>query len=115
MEHSSYEQCIETERYILCLGWGLEQSNGVPSNVLKKIELPVISREQCRQQSSPEFSSYITSDKFCAGYLNGASVCQGDSGGGLVFPSGQQKRVYTLRGIVSTGGNKGIEYGLSHI
>lgn len=94
------------------LGWGLEQSNGVPSNVLKKIELPVVNREQCKQRSSPEFASYITSDKFCAGYLNGASVCQGDSGGGLVFTSSGQKKVYTIRGIVSTGGNKGIQSSL---
>lgn len=61
-------------------GWGLEQSNGSPSTVLKKIELPVVSREDCIEKSSPEFANFITSDKFCAGYLTGASVCQGDSG-----------------------------------
>lgn len=89
-------------------GWGLVESNGRPSEVLKKIELPVVSREDCRDNSSPEFANFITSDKFCAGYLTGASVCQGDSGGGLVFPQTVgQKTVYFLRGIVSTGGNKG--------
>lgn len=61
-------------------GWGLEQTNGLPSSVLKKIELPVVSREECKDKSSPEFGNFITSDKFCAGYLTGASVCQGDSG-----------------------------------
>lgn len=61
-------------------GWGLEQSNGLPSTILKKIELPVVTREECKQKSDPEFENFITSDKFCAGYLTGASVCQGDSG-----------------------------------
>lgn len=58
-------------------GWGLTQTNGSPSDTLKRIELPVVSREDCREKSSPEFASFITSDKFCAGYLTGASVCQG--------------------------------------
>lgn len=61
-------------------GWGLERTNGLPSTVLKKIELPVVSREECKDKSSPEFANFITSDKFCAGYLTGVSVCQGDSG-----------------------------------
>lgn len=77
--------------------------------MLKKIELPVVTREECIEKSAPEFESYITSDKFCAGYLNGASVCQGDSGGGLVFAQpNRREKIYTLRGIVSTGGNKGM-------
>lgn len=96
---------MECSRHI---GWGLNQTNGVPSDVLKKIELPVVGREECIEKSTPEFESYITADKFCAGYLNGASVCQGDSGGGLVFARpNRREKVYMLRGIVSTGGNKG--------
>lgn len=88
-------------------GWGLTQTNGLPSEVLKRIELPVVSREECRDKSAPEFASFITSDKFCAGYVTGASVCQGDSGGGLVFPKTVGlKTQYTIRGIVSVGGNK---------
>lgn len=58
-------------------GFGLTESNGQPSRILKKIELPVVSREECREKSSPEFANFITPDKFCAGYLTGASVCQG--------------------------------------
>lgn len=56
----------------------MEQSHGIPSEVLKKIELPVVSREECKERSSSEFMSFITADKFCAGYLSGASVCQGN-------------------------------------
>lgn len=88
-------------------GWGLEESSGKPSPVLKVIELPVVTREQCKRTSTQEFIPYITNDKFCAGYLTGVSVCQGDSGGGLVFPmTAGGKTTYYLRGIVSTGANK---------
>lgn len=89
------------------VGWGLEQSSGLPSPILKKIELPVVSREECRSKTPSTFHKFITSDKFCAGHLTGVSVCQGDSGGGLVFPNtvGSSTKYY-LRGIVSTGGNK---------
>lgn len=88
-------------------GWGLESSNGLPSPVLKYIELPVIEREQCRAESNEHFVPFITSDKFCAGYLTGRSVCQGDSGAGLVFDRlvNGKKRFY-LRGIVSIGANR---------
>lgn len=57
-------------------GWGLEANNGQPSPLLKVIELPAVSRAECRANSSREFLPYITSDKFCAGYLTGISVCQ---------------------------------------
>lgn len=87
-------------------GWGLEKSSGLPSPVLKVIELPVITREQCKKTSSRAFIPYITNDKFCAGHLSGVSVCQGDSGGGLVFPTiADGKMKYYLRGIVSIGAN----------
>lgn len=88
-------------------GWGLEESSGQPSPVLKLIELPAVSRSECTAKSSKEFIPFITSDKFCAGYLTGLSVCQGDSGGGLVFPKTVgEKTTYYIRGIVSTGANK---------
>lgn len=74
------EQTVPVGWKGITAGWGLEQSNGLPSSVLKRIELPVVSREECREKSAPEFANFITSDKFCAGYLIGASVCQGDSG-----------------------------------
>lgn len=75
---------------------------------MKKIDLPVVSRERCKDQASIEFSSFITSDKFCAGSLNGEGVCNGDSGGGLVLANRIGNEViYTLRGIVSVSANAG--------
>lgn len=89
-------------------GWGLTSSGGKPSEHLKIVELPSIERGQCIRESDIGFRPQITPDKFCAGHLDtNVSVCQGDSGGGLVFPSMERgRKVYYLRGIVSTGANK---------
>lgn len=85
-------------------GWGLTKPGGETSPVLKAIEMPTISREECIANSPETFKNFITFDKFCAGYLDGVSVCEGDSGGGLVFPETVgRKTVYYLRGIVSVG------------
>lgn len=89
-------------------GWGLNDSNGIPSTLLKLIELPVVSREECIKATGVQFAPFVTPDKFCAGHLTGVSVCQGDSGGGLVFPKTVNGRtIYYLRGIVSIGPSKG--------
>lgn len=89
-------------------GWGLEETGGESSTELKVIDLQPIDYHVCKLASTPQFIPYITGDKFCAGYSNsGLSVCEGDSGGGLVFPrqiGGLQ--TYFLRGIVSVGANK---------
>lgn len=86
-------------------GWGLTKSGGQPSPFLKIIEMPVVDKKVCINDSDPGFRSFITPDKFCAGSKNlNVGVCQGDSGGGLAFPltlNGRQK--FYIRGIVSTG------------
>ncbi|XP_055325237.1 modular serine protease-like isoform X1 [Sitodiplosis mosellana] len=89
-------------------GWGKTASGGAPSEFLKIVELPTIDRAQCLAESDIGFRPQITPDKFCAGHLNSnVSVCQGDSGGGLVFSSLENNRKkWYLRGIVSTGANK---------
>lgn len=89
-------------------GWGLTESGGRPSPILKIVELPVVDRQQCVRESPEDFRPQITADKFCAGHLrSGVSVCQGDSGGGLVFPQDVRgRKKFYLRGIVSTGPNK---------
>ncbi|XP_026470067.1 uncharacterized protein LOC113374031 isoform X2 [Ctenocephalides felis] len=86
-------------------GWGLTTENGEPSEELKSITLPSVPRYACRENFPADFRPYLTPGKFCAGYQNGSSVCQGDSGGGLCFPRAldQNTTVYFLRGVVSVG------------
>ncbi|CAH2101523.1 unnamed protein product [Euphydryas editha] len=84
-------------------GWGLVSKNGMASQVLKVVELPFVKIEECIAISPPSFREFITSDKICAGYTNGTTLCQGDSGGGLAFPAQERGTTrYYLRGVVST-------------
>lgn len=85
-------------------GWGRTSSGGPPSEVLKVLKMPSIELNQCKKSVNPEFRKFITSDKFCGGFTTGASVCNGDSGGGFVFPKEfKSGTVYYLRGLVSAG------------
>ncbi|XP_017768292.1 PREDICTED: serine protease gd-like [Nicrophorus vespilloides] len=60
--------------------------------------MPIVDTKSC-VSSKPEFFEKFTTNKtFCAGYKNGTSVCNGDSGGGMFF---RNENVWYLRGIVS--------------
>ncbi|EFN81463.1 Trypsin-7 [Harpegnathos saltator] len=76
-------------------GWGALRSNGVSTNQLRKVEVPLVSDAEC---SSLYQHRKITPRMLCAGYtsVGGKDACQGDSGGPLV----QDGR---LIGIVSWG------------
>lgn len=79
------------------VGWGFDENN-TPTEELKMAKMPVVSQQTCLW-SYPQFYSEFTSEKtFCAGFRNGTSVCNGDSGGGMVFARNHR---WYLRGIVS--------------
>ncbi|KAI5695984.1 hypothetical protein M8J75_006418 [Diaphorina citri] len=79
------------------IGWGYDENDRV-SEELKMAIMPIVSHQQCLW-SNPQFFSQFTSDEtFCAGFRNGTSVCNGDSGGGMVF---KIDSAWYLRGIVS--------------
>ncbi|XP_072382310.1 chymotrypsin-like elastase family member 2A [Diabrotica undecimpunctata] len=91
------------ERQGTVVGWGFDE-NGRVTNQLTKAHMPVVSQTTCIY-SSPQFFSIFTSNyTYCAGFKNGTSVCNGDSGGGMVFPkigSDPNNPVWEIRGMVS--------------
>ncbi|XP_024871719.1 coagulation factor IX-like isoform X1 [Temnothorax curvispinosus] len=94
----SYGSILEPGTYGKVAGFG-RTATGKSSAVLQALTVPVISLSQCRSTSqSVNMEQYVTNDKFCAGYTNGSSICDGDSGGGLVFKTND---LWYLRGIVS--------------
>ncbi|XP_052865530.1 uncharacterized protein LOC128271893 [Anopheles cruzii] len=78
-------------------GWGFNRE-GVISNVLNYLEVPVVSQKVCSQKNVQFNVVLAVGESFCAGHADGNSVCNGDSGGGLVFDEGSR---YYIRGIIS--------------
>lgn len=89
-------------------GWGKRSENGPTSVLLRHTKVPRIRTQTCVEESGVA----LTTNMFCAGYLDGRTdSCKGDSGGPLVT---QYKKTVFLLGIVSWGkgcarpGNYGI-------
>ena len=62
-------------------GWGTTSEGGSLARVLMKVEVPVVSDEDCRDAYG---QSDITDSMICAGLPEGGKdACQGDSGGPL--------------------------------
>ncbi|XP_051726533.1 trypsin-2-like [Ctenopharyngodon idella] len=81
---SAGEQCLVS-------GWG-KTGDGAAS-VLQCLNLPVLSKTQCKDA----YGRLITENMFCAGFMEGGKdSCQGDSGGPVVCNG-------KLKGVVSFG------------
>ena len=78
-------------------GFGVTEE-GVSSATLKILSLPYIPYTKCIAFVPDEYTSYIQSDKFCAGSNNTGGVCKGDSGGGISF---KHNDTYFIYGILS--------------
>lgn len=82
----------------IVVGWGVSGENHTtPENIARKLEIPVISNEQCFLDQL-EFTQMSSNRTFCGGARQGAGPCKGDSGSGLFFS--HEQKLY-LGGIVS--------------
>ncbi|EFN86143.1 Trypsin eta [Harpegnathos saltator] len=65
------------------VGWGRTGETKPVSDELRKVNLPILSQEECDQAGYAK--NRITENMFCAGYLEGerGDACFGDSGGPL--------------------------------
>ncbi|RVE49130.1 hypothetical protein evm_006251 [Chilo suppressalis] len=88
------------------VGWGFDDT-GVATEELSLVEMPVVDTETCIRSYSEFFVRFTSEYTYCAGYKNGTSVCNGDSGGGMVFRIGDS---WYLRGIVSLSVARQNEY-----
>ncbi|AWP05217.1 hypothetical protein SMAX5B_011328 [Scophthalmus maximus] len=89
---------LEPGRLCWVTGWGALREGGRASNVLQKVDVRLVSEEECVQS----YGRLVTPRMLCAGYRSGEKdACQGDSGGPLVCqePSGR----WFLAGVVSWG------------
>uniref|UniRef100_A0A8C4HZC2 Hepatocyte growth factor b n=1 Tax=Dicentrarchus labrax TaxID=13489 RepID=A0A8C4HZC2_DICLA len=69
-------------------GWGETKGTG-HDDVLKAVDLPIVSNENCREMHRG--SLHITNTKICAGGKRNEGVCERDYGGPLVCQDGEIK------------------------
>lgn len=94
---------VTTSLQATVAGWGLTDAQGRVDGVdLQKVTIPLITREQCAQDSYPKkFGWTIEPDTLCASSTHDTkSACPGDSGGPLVVLA---DGVSTQVGVVSWG------------
>ncbi|CAL8070446.1 unnamed protein product [Orchesella dallaii] len=78
-------------------GWGTTSSGGSASMVLKNVDLPVKTTQECQAY----YQDSITNNMFCT-YNPGKDTCQGDSGGSIDYKDPSSGRYYSI-GVVSWG------------
>lgn len=94
-------------------GWGNTNVDGAPAAILQKINLPLVSQEECRPHFDPNiFPKYrpslgdgLVDTMLCAGGepFGGRDTCQGDSGGPLQILNESPYCTYTIIGVTSFG------------
>ncbi|CAB3220212.1 unnamed protein product [Arctia plantaginis] len=88
------------------VGWGFDET-GVATEELSLVEMPVVDQETCLRSYNEFFVRFTSPYTYCAGYRDGTSVCNGDSGGGMVF---KISGTWFLRGLVSLSVARQNEY-----
>ncbi|XP_052749486.1 limulus clotting factor C-like isoform X2 [Galleria mellonella] len=66
--------------YFQVVGWGFNH-NDTLATTLHQVVLPKILDSVCVKSNIDFFGKILNDRKFCAGYRNGTSACNGDSGG----------------------------------
>lgn len=84
-------------KYGTVVGFGITEKNKISYN-LRQAVIPVVSLTTCLDSDRSFYGSFVSDYTFCAGFRNGTTACNGDSGGGYVF---EENGVYRMRGIVS--------------
>ncbi|KAK9751328.1 Trypsin [Popillia japonica] len=85
------------------VGWGYDET-GKLTDELTMLNMPVVSKEVCIYSLPDFYPRFTTIETYCAGFTNGSSACNGDSGGGMVFQrntGNPEKKAYHLRGLIS--------------
>jgi hypothetical protein len=86
-------------------GWGLVMDEGEPSELLREVEVPIVSLATA--EATGAYDSGLLPDMLAAGFPEGGKdSCQGDSGGPLMVPI-QGDPGWAQVGIVSFGSESG--------
>lgn len=94
-ETENIDYVVNKKGYVV--GWGLQEDDEL-ADTLTEATMPIIDPLECLNSNRDFFGSVLSNYNYCAGYKNGTSVCNGDSGGGMFLKEGG---VWFLRGLVS--------------
>ncbi|KAL1404793.1 hypothetical protein pipiens_005213 [Culex pipiens pipiens] len=102
--------CINREEEVtgqsgVAVGWGFTEDDDV-SPTLQAARMPVVSTTTCLEHDRDTFGQTLDSSLFCAGYTNGTTVCNVDSGDGLHVKRGD---AWYVVGIVSFTAQREVE------
>lgn len=89
-----------TDQLGTVVGWGVTETDAL-TPVLKSSRMPAIGSIQCIESDRDIFGATLDRSLFCAGYTNGTTVCNGDSGGGIHF---ERDGAWYVGGLVSFTG-----------
>ncbi|GLV41344.1 Notopleural [Carabus blaptoides fortunei] len=91
-------------------GWGRLSEDGLPSDKLKKVALPLIPSGECfKQLEESGYGDYVHECNICTMDPGGKKdPCQGDSGGPLMCYNEDNQKMY-ICGIVSWGSGCGSD------
>jgi secreted trypsin-like serine protease len=102
----SKEDRLPSGTVCVTAGWGHSVEDGVVSEVVQHVLVPIVSKQTCNylySKIAPKIKIHISSDMTCAGFERGGKdACQYDSGGPMVFYNRHEEK-WILVGIVSTG------------
>jgi len=83
-------------------GWGFTENFGNPSDILLKLNVPVLTSQECTEKwDEGRTRIYPRDDQICAGGEVGKNACRGDSGGPLFY--NKPSEPFYVTGIVSYG------------
>ncbi|KAF2898008.1 hypothetical protein ILUMI_08173 [Ignelater luminosus] len=107
---SELKHATFTGEKVSVAGWG-KVENGEPSDIKLKVEVPIVSNEDCVKYFI-ESGIEITKTQICAGGEKGKDSCEGDSGGPLMYrDTTADEENWVCVGVVSYGiGRCGSEH-----
>ncbi|KXN66272.1 trypsin-like serine protease, partial [Conidiobolus coronatus NRRL 28638] len=104
-----WEPTVDTEgEYVKVSGWGVTKYNGVPSQLLQTIDIPIYPANLCEKNYVSAGKNFDRETQFCGGDLEGGrDACTGDSGGPLYRYD--EDGNFLLLGCVSWGIDCGVK------
>lgn len=82
----------ELTSWFQVVGWG-KDIKGESTESLQEIDMPFVPYHQCLSAVPLDFQGFLTSDKFCAGHLNGKFTCANNC---EIYPQYRLRRIFEI-------------------